>query len=136
MRTSIRLIIVSALRLFTPWLLVVIAVTWAGYPGVTCITPLAWLLALPVGVRIEAHSTSPDAGQRLREAALAGALLGLLQGILFLLIMPRLGPLQADERASAGMIALALLIIGIPIAAGLSTLTAWLAQRRISQPAG
>jgi hypothetical protein len=96
---------------------------------------MSWLLALPVGVRIEAHSTSPDAGNRLREAALAGALLGLLQGILFLLIMPRLGPLQAGEQASASMIALAMLIIGIPIAAGLSALTAWLAQRRTSQSA-
>lgn len=121
------------MRLFTPWLVMVIAVTWAGFPGVVCITPMAWLLALAVGVRIEAHSPSPEKGQRLRQAALAGGLLGLLQGLLFIVILPRLGPLQADERSLATGIAIFLLITGIPVAAGLSTFTAWLAQRRTVQ---
>ena len=96
---------------------------------------MAWLLALVVGVRIEAQSTRPEAGQRLRQAALAGGFLGLLQGLLFLVIMPRLGPLQPDERSMAIGIAIFFLIAGIPITAGLSAFTAWLAQRRATHPA-
>lgn len=133
MGSSFRLILESALRLFTPWLVMVIAVTWAGFPGVVCITPLAWLLALAVGVRIEAHSPSLEKRPRLRQAALAGGFLGLLQGLLFILILPRLGPLQADERSMAAGIAIFFLISGILVAAGLSTFTAWLAQRRAAQ---
>ena len=113
----------------------VIAVTWAGFPGVVCITPLAWLLALAVGVRIEEQSTLPEAGQRLRQAALAGGFLGLLQGLLFLVIMPRLEPLQPDERSMAIGIAIFVLIAGIPVAAGLASFTTWLAQRRAVHPA-
>jgi predicted pyridoxine 5'-phosphate oxidase superfamily flavin-nucleotide-binding protein len=37
------------LRQFAPWLVVVLLITAAGQPGVVCVTPMAWLLALRVG---------------------------------------------------------------------------------------
>lgn len=114
----------------------VIAATWAGYPGAVCITPLAWLLALPVGSRIESHSTNLQPRQRLRQSTLAGGLLGLLQGLLFIFTMPRLGVIQDNELASAAGIAIFFLLAGIPIAAGLSTFAAWLVQHKSTLPDG
>ena len=51
----------------------------AGYPGVICMTPLAWLLALPTGVRCVLNSRSDGTRVLLREAALAGVGLGLIE---------------------------------------------------------
>jgi hypothetical protein len=65
------------------WLVAVGGATLSGYPGVICVTPLGWLLALPVGTRLLAFTRSRAGGVRLIEAALAGALLGLFQGGLF-----------------------------------------------------
>jgi hypothetical protein len=76
-----RAILSSALPLFAVWLAAVVGITLAGYPGVVCVTPMAWLLALSAGLRCAARSASPAVGKRILEAGLAGALLGLLQGI-------------------------------------------------------
>lgn len=65
------------------WILAVAGATLAGYPGVICITPLGWTLGLSVGTRVAAASRSPERSQRIAEAVLAGAGLGLLQGLLF-----------------------------------------------------
>ena len=127
---NIRLILETPLRQFAPWLAMVLLVTWAGYPGVVCATPMAWLIALAVGLRIASQSPSPSRSQRLTEAALAGAFLGLLQGVLFFIILPRLGPIAEDEQAAALAISLGMLFVGMPVAAGLSVFTAWLVERR------
>ncbi len=65
-----RMILKAPLPWFVWWLLIVVFVTWRGYPGVVCVTPLAWLLALPVGVTVAGGSASPQPAQRRREAAL------------------------------------------------------------------
>jgi hypothetical protein len=127
---DVRLILETPLRFFVPWLAVVLAVTWAGYPGVVCVTPLAWLMSLAVGQRCATRSSSPTATKRLLEAALAGAFFGLLQGVLFIFIAPHMGPIAASEQTSALGISLGMLCLGVPIAAGLSMFTAWLVQQR------
>lgn len=127
---DLRVILETPLRLFAPWLAVVLLATWGGYPGIVCVTPLAWLMALTVGARCASQSSSAKPGQRLLEAAFAGALFGLLQGVLFFFIAPRLGPINADEQASATGISFGMLCVGVPVAAGLSTFIAWLVQRR------
>src|SRR5258707_15461558 len=95
-----RTIILVPLSQFAPWLAVVLLVTWAGYPGVVCATPLAWLIALRVGIVCASKTKSSEMAQRLLEAALAGALFGLLQGLLFWVIVPRMGPLLPTEQAN------------------------------------
>jgi len=60
-RLDIRLILEHPLRQFAPWLVVVLLATWSGYPGIVCITPLAWLMALWVGIVCVSHSTSQPA---------------------------------------------------------------------------
>jgi hypothetical protein len=108
-----RSILDAALRLFFPWLAAVLLLSWAGYPGVICVTPIAWVLALAAGVRIATRSRSPGKTQRLVEAALAGVLIGLLQGLLFILVVPRLGPIEANEQAFAMWISLGMLCGGV-----------------------
>jgi hypothetical protein len=125
-----RLILETLLRFFIPWLAVVLLISWAGYPGVICVTPMAWLMALAVGQSCASQSTSETRTKRLLEAALAGAIFGLLQGVLFFFIAPRMGPVTAREQTSALGISLGMLCVGIPVAAGLATFTAWLVLQR------
>jgi uncharacterized membrane protein len=67
---------------------------------VVCVTPLAWLMALRVGIVCVGRSTSDQTKQRLQEGALAGEWFGLLQGLLFWVIVPCMGPIQASEQTS------------------------------------
>ena len=133
-RLDVRVIIETALRQFVPWLAMVGLVSLAGYPGVVCVTPMAWLIALRVGNICVARSTSQNSSQRLWEAALAGGLLGFLQGILFLVFVLFLGPMEASEWTKAILLVLIQLILGIVAGAGLSFLTAYLTERRLRTP--
>jgi hypothetical protein len=115
--------------LFLPllfWTGSVIAISWMGYPGVVCMTPMAWLLALSVGVRIRHESTSP--GQRpVLEAALGGGLLGVWQGLLVPATMMASRYLPGNQNMdppSPLLIAIVMVIISVPITAGLSALIA------------
>lgn len=129
-RLDFRVILEVPPRLFAPWLASVLVVTWAGYPGVVCVTPMAWLLALRVGIVCTARSRSAQPSQRLQEAALAGAFFGLLQGLLFWVIVPRMGPIRPSEQTSAAVLILLMIIIGMLAGAGLSFFTAALIERR------
>ena len=108
----------------------VVLVSLAGYPGVVCVTPMAWLIALRVGNLCVARSRSEKSSQRLLEATLAGGFLGLLQGILFIVVIPFLGPIQADEWIQTIILTLIMMIVGIFAGAGLSFFTAYLHERR------
>lgn len=129
-RLDLRTIIEIPLRQFVPWLAIVLLATWAGYPGVVCITPMAWLLALRVGMICVRRSKSEQSAQRLLEAAFAGGFLGLLQGILFTVIIPFMGPIETNERTNMLVLTLILLIAGVFAGAGLSFFTAYLIERR------
>jgi hypothetical protein len=69
------------------WLLAVGGATAAGYPGVVCITPMAWLLAVPVGRDCVLYTRQALTSAPVREAALAGAALGLAEGMLMFLVL-------------------------------------------------
>ena len=127
---DLRVIIDTALRQFVPWLAMVVLVTLAGYPGVICVTPMAWLIALRVGNICVARSVSAESSQRLLEAALAGGLLGLLQGILFLVLITFLGPIQASEWTRTIVLVVIQLLLGILAGALLSFFTAYLNEQR------
>lgn len=127
---DLRLVLETPLRQFVPWLAMVLLVSFAGYPGVVCVTPMAWLLALRIGNICVGRSRSPESSQRLLEAALAGGFLGFLQGILFLVVVPFMGPIQANEIPKAILLILIMLIIGILAGAVLSVFTAFLNEHR------
>jgi len=85
-------------------------------------------MALWVGARCAANSSSATAKQRLIEAAVAGALFGLLQGILFTLVVSRMT--TTDESAKATRFVLIVIVLGTFVGAGLSVLNAWLFEHR------
>ena len=125
-----RVIFETPLRQFVPWLAMVLLVTWAGFPGVVCVTPMAWLIALRVGNLCVARSRSDSSSQRLTEASLAGAVLGLLQGLLFAAIISMLQPINADDRTKTIILTVIMIAVGILAGAGLAFFTAYLNERR------
>ena len=127
---DLRAILETPIRQFILWLAMVLLVSLAGYPGVVCVTPMAWLLALRVGNLCVARSKSEQSSQRLMEAALAGGFLGFLQGMLFLVIVPFMGPYQPDETTKTIVLTLIMLIVGIFAGAGLSFVTAYFSEQR------
>jgi hypothetical protein len=127
---DLRRVLLSPLRLFAVWLAIVLLVTWVGQPGIVCVTPLAWLIAAWVGIDVATHSKSTEPGRRLVEAGLAGAWFGFLEGILFWVIAPRMGPIQAGEQASAAAIGVLMVVLGMLVGAAASLFTAVLVERR------
>jgi hypothetical protein len=125
-----RVILETPVRQFIGWLAIVLLVAWAGYPGVVCVTPMAWLIALRVGNLVAARSRSEASSLRLTEAALAGAVLGLLQGILFAVLISQLAPINPDERSRSIILTLIMIVVGVFAGAGLSFFTAYLNERR------
>ena len=130
---DLRVIIETPLRQFVPWLATVLLVTWAGYPGVVCVTPMAWLIALRVGNLCVWRSRSTLSSRRLTEAAFAGGILGFLQGLLFAGIITLLEPINADERTRTIILTLIIIAAGILAGAVLSFVTAYLNERRRNQ---
>src|SRR5215213_9201854 len=120
---DLRVILETPLRQFILWVAMVLLVSLAGYPGVVCVTPMAWLLALRVGNLCIAHSKSGQSSQRLMEAALAGGFLGFLQGMLFLVIVPFMGPYQPDEITKTVILTLIMILVGLVAGAGLAFFT-------------
>ena len=130
---DLRIIIETPLRQFAWWLIVVLLITFAGQPGVVCVTPMAWLIALRVGNLVVWRSKSAQLSRRLTEAALAGGLFGFLQGVLFGVISPFMGPIQADEWTRAIVLILIMIVVGTIVGAGLSFFTAYLNEQRRKQ---
>jgi hypothetical protein len=125
-----RVMLETPLRQFVPWLAAVLLVTFAGYPGVVCVTPMAWLIALQVGNICVTRSRSQLSSRRLTEATLAGGLFGLLQGILFGVISPFMGPIRDDEWTRTIVLILIMIVVGVFAGAGLSFFTAYLNEQR------
>lgn len=114
--------VVNAIWLpFLVWLAAVITVAFGGrQPGVICVTPMAWLLALWVGLRCAVRTRSAQRSSRLTEAALAGAVFGLLQGVLFTLIAPFMGSVQPGERQKAMLLSVIMIVLGAIVSGVLS----------------
>jgi hypothetical protein len=118
--------VVYALRLpFLCWFSAVIVVAIGGrQPGVVCITPLAWLMSLWVGLRAVAYTQSPERSVRLKEATVAGSCLGFLQGVLFIAIAPMMGGIKHEEMQRAIVLSVLMIFFGIVVCGGLSCATA------------
>lgn len=113
------------------WMVAVVGASFSGYPGVVCITPMAWLLALLVGRDCVFYSNSPQRRQRLWEAGLAGGLLGLIFGLIFAAVMLIGMPLLPGEMGRGITIALVMTLVGIVFCAGLAWFMALLTLQRL-----
>lgn len=127
--------LITPLRYFAPWLAAMVVVSLAGYPGVVCVTPLAWLLALQVGNVCVMRSASGSASKRLTEAGLAGAVLGFLQGFLFWIVVPYMGPIRPDEKLNAALLGAVMIGGGIVAGAVLALFTGYLMDRKLRSQA-
>jgi len=123
-------ILIITFRNFLWWFITVLLVSFFGNPGVVCMTPLAWFLALQVGNQVAWTSKSSLRSQRLTEAAIAGGLLGVLQSILFGAIILFLAPIQSYERLSAIYLVILMASAGIIVGVGFSFFTASLIENR------
>lgn len=120
-RLDFSAILRSTLGAFILWAAVVIIMVFVRHqPGVICITPVAWGMACWVGLTCVARSRSAEKSTRLTEAALAGGILGLLQGILFTAIMPLMGEVKPEERQKAVLLSVAMIVFGVVVSALLS----------------
>lgn len=121
----------SALRNFWAWFVAVLFVAFIGnQPGVVCVTPLAWLMALRVGNFAVTQSHSAGSATHKLEAALAGGLLGFMQGILFAVIIAQVEPINANELARATTLTIGMIVVGIFVGALLSFITAYFNEQR------
>jgi len=87
-------------------------------------------MSLWVGLRSVAYSRSAQKSSRLTEAGLAGGIFGLLQGVLFLVIMPLMGSIQAEEKQKAILMSVVMIVFGTLVSAVLSMAIAASLERR------
>lgn len=116
--------------LFLPlliWTGSVVTISLMGYPGVVCMTPVFWVLAFPVGIRVRRESSSPTR-EVIIEAAIGGAALGFWQAVLLAAVMaasPWLPGRYAGELPSPYLIGAAAALISMPVTSGLAAFIAW-----------
>ncbi len=107
-----------------------ILATLGGYPGVVCITPMAWLIGLAAGQRTATVTRSAPPRRPLVEAAIAGALVGLVTGAVFAAIAPQFELRDAQEVRQMVAWTACVVVGGVPVSAALAVATAWLVTRR------
>jgi hypothetical protein len=121
MGTDLRAVLNAVWLPFCSWLAAVIMVAVGGkQPGVVCVTPMAWLMALWVGLRCAVFTRNEKRSGRLTEAALAGGILGVLQGLLCAAIIPLMGAIKREEQLKTAILIVAVILIGAVVSALLS----------------
>src|SRR5215207_4336742 len=109
------------------WGLVVLFVAYQQQPGVICLTPMAWLLALPAGWNYVVFARGKAGRQPFVAGAILGALLGLLYGLLFFGVASYGMPVGSDPEEITKMQNMVIFMIagGMVIAALLGGFMAW-----------
>ena len=117
------------------WLGVVLVAALLGWVEISCWTPAGWLLAIPAAHMLLRRTPSRDGIMRLREAATAGASLGVIQALIFAVGMTATSQGGMDGRAIAVKILLGLgmfLVLGFVggVVGGLTAFFTASAQQR------
>jgi hypothetical protein len=121
-------------RLSIPWLLIFTAIAvFANQPGVVCITPMLWALGAVAGRNVSAASHNPSARLRVIEAGIAGALLGLVEGIYFSIALYLFGELTPEESQRMVLFSAIVTLLGIAASGALALFVACLAENRTAE---
>lgn len=132
MALDFRAVLKSVWLPFLAWAGAVIFVAFERrQPGVICATPVAWLMSCWVGMSCVARSRSVTKSSLLAEAALAGGIFGLLQGLLFVAVAPFMGEIKPNERQKTVLIELSIVVVGTVVCSVLSMLVG---AARANQP--
>lgn len=113
------------------WLLMVVVFTVRQQPGIICLTPVFWLASFVVGPGVINFSRSRQTAALRREAALAGALFGLLVGLIFLVDTLIVGLSDPDGISFAVAAGLGCMLFGAGLCALVSLGMAVLTMRRL-----
>ncbi len=113
------------------WAVASLVITFAGQPGVFCVTPMAWLLALAAGTIYGQRESL--ARPAILGGMLAGAILGVVMAALFAFGSNRMmmAETRASELARANTLVIGMGIASVVICAALSGLMAHVTQRRL-----
>ena len=87
--------------------------TYQGQPGIICLTPMAWLLAIPAGLNYVAFSEGKPGRNPFLAGALVGATLGLLLGLICWGFGTYTMPDVPGEEALLGVQEISLIMIGV-----------------------
>lgn len=123
--------------LFAPiimWSCLVALAILGKAPGVVCVTPMAWLLALWSGARYVILCNGRPGRYPLIGPALLGGLIGLGEGSIYIVVMVILFPLSLPEDIAKGNIFTAMIVIGgVLVCSFLSSFIALVSLRRYSK---
>ena len=109
------------------WGVAVFTITAAGQPGVVCMTPMAWLLALWSGGRyVRLSDGQPDRFGSI----LLGAALGLALGLIFILVSTQAMPVDPTEVGRAAVLDVIVIAVGVVVCAALCAFTARATRQR------
>lgn len=89
--------------------------TYQGQPGIVCLTPMAWLLAIPAGLNYVAFAQGRPGRNPFLAGALVGATLGLVLGLICWGVSAYTMP---DDPAGSGTLSIqtvSLIMIGVGV---------------------
>ncbi len=107
-------------------------VSYQGQPGILCMTPMAWLLAVPAGLNYVAFSEGKPGRNPFLAGALAGATLGLIFGLLAWGLGAYLMPADPNDAGKLGMREIGLIFTGAGMVIG-ALLSGMMAHRAAAQ---
>ena len=125
-----RLILNYSWRWWLIWFVAALAVTFAGFPGGLCLTPLIWIASVAVGISVARAARADNYPHPIRAAAVAGAAEGTGIGTISALAayLTLLLPGVADVQGPIIFVFIGL--SGILICTGLSALAAWQTEKQ------
>lgn len=105
---------------------------YQGQPGIICLTPMAWLLAVPAGWNYVAFSAGKPGRHPFLAGALTGAVLGLLFGLLTWGVGAYTMPADPAETGRLTIAQIGLIFIGAGMVIG-GLLSGMMAHRAAMQ---
>jgi hypothetical protein len=107
------------------WLVLVLVPSLLGSPGAICLTPGGWLLGLWVGARVAGNTQVFEIKYVIRTAAQAGAVMGLIQGLIFTAIAVLSPNFSQGEGLRNLFLGVILTLLGVGV---VSSLAAWVGR--------
>lgn len=130
---NIRAMLVATLRLAVIWGSAVAMVVIGGFPGVVCVTPMAWLLVLPAARNYIIRYGTPNTPRPVLEITLVAATAGILYGLIFLFVANRFMDARPDELGGVVVLSGIMVGVGAIVCAALAFTMAFFTHRQLQR---